>query len=70
MISLSHFSHRNELRITIQDRERDYKTISNESYGIIDATCDSLDISRSIQNAIKQHEAEMANANNETESSI
>lgn len=69
-ITLSHFTSRDDLTVSVQDKESAYETISNESYTIIGVPCDSIDISRNIKEAIKQHEAKMAKANNETESPI
>lgn len=69
-ITLSHFTSRDDLTFSVQDKESAYEIISNESYTIIGAPCDAIDISRNIKEAIKQHEAEKAKANNETESPI
>lgn len=69
-ITLSHFTSRNELAFSIEDKEAVYETVSRESYTIIEVPSDSLDISRNIKEAIKQYEAEKAKANNETESPI
>jgi hypothetical protein len=56
-ISFSHFSSRDELGIQIQDRESSYKTVSNKTYTIIDGPSGAFDISKGIEEAIKEHEA-------------
>lgn len=69
-ISLAHFVTNDALQISVFDIEKSYKIVADESYSIIERPKDAIDISRIIKMAIKQYEAEMASANNETESPI
>lgn len=68
IITLSHYTSSDNLLVAVKDREKAYKTISSQSYQIIERPKDTIDISRIIMLAIKQHEAEITNDNNETES--
>lgn len=69
-ISLSHCTSSDELTVSVKDREAFHKAVSIESYQIIERPKDAIDISRIIKMAIKQYEAEITNADNETESPI
>ena len=62
-ISLSHCTSSDELTVSVQDKETSYKAIFIQSYRIIERPKDAIDISRIIKMAIKQHEANDANAN-------
>lgn len=56
-ISLSHYSSRDEVKIQIQDRKSDYKVISSKTYVIINEPSGAFDISKGIEEAIKEYEA-------------
>ena len=56
-ISLSHYSSRDEVRIQIHDRKSDYKVISSKTYVIIPEPIGAFDISKGIEEAIKEYEA-------------
>lgn len=69
-ISLDHLSFSDDLIIYVADRESSHKIIYRQSFKIIEKPKDAIDVSRIVKMAIKQHEAEMASANNEAESPI
>ena len=56
-ISLSHCTSSDELTVSVQDKETSYKAIFIQSYRIIERPKDAIDISRIVDRAIKQHEA-------------
>lgn len=62
-ISLDHFSSSDDLTIYVADRESSDKTIYRQSFKIIEKPKDAIDISRIVKMAIKQYEANDANAN-------
>ena len=56
-ISFSHYSSRDEVKIQIQDRKSDYKVISSKTYVIINEPSGAFDISKGIEETIKEYEA-------------
>lgn len=56
-ISFSHYSSCDEVKIQIQDRKSDYKVISSKTFVIINEPSGAFDISKGIEEAIKEHEA-------------
>ena len=66
-ISLSHFSSCDDLKVQIQDCKSSYKTISYESYSIIDKPRDSFEVVGVIETAIEKHEAELVKVDTEAE---
>lgn len=56
-ISFSHYSSRDEVKIQIQDRKSEYKVISSKTYVIINEPSGAFDISKGIEEAIKEYEA-------------
>lgn len=61
-IALSHYSSSDDLKITVQDRTKAYKVVSNMSFKIIGEPSDSFSIERKIKEDIKQYEAASSKA--------